>query len=71
MKRKPISLEWTGDVDFPGRIEGERTADGEHQKVKLFIRLGNDAKSEVEVPLPVVPEWVHELLEEQFAREAA
>lgn len=70
MKRKPFALEWNGSVDLPARIVGERTHDGEHQCVKLLVRIDKDGP-EVEVPLKFIPEWIHEVLVEQFEREAA
>lgn len=70
-KHRAVPIEWNGDVNLLARIKGERCPDGEWQKVKLLVRVGADKGSEVEVPLPVVEDWMREALEGQFEKEAA
>lgn len=66
--RRVASVEWKGELNLLGRIEGERCPDGEWQRVKVFARV-SDTGPEVEVPLPVVEDWMLEALDEQFAKE--
>lgn len=70
MKYRPHGLQWAGLAEIHMRIVGERTHDGEHQKVRLFVKVAKDAP-EVEVPMPSIPEWVHETLVDVYEREVA